>query len=398
MFMKKVLMLIMICFILTGCYDKHEIPKDVWVKYNTDEIEVYKDFAISDFNITSNAELKISEDKINTNKIGDMEMEIPLSYKGKDYIYQLKYKVVDKEKPKYISASGYQTILSNGNTSFCDNIVFADNYDREPKCHIDGNIDNQKIGKYNVEYVVTDSSNNEARRKLTVNVIEKFETTTTPPKPKKTLNFSDVIAKHKNDNTMIGIDISRYQQDVDFEAIKNAGCEFVIMRIGINSDINKDLSMDTYYLKNIEGARKAGLKVGVYLYSSATNVDKAIEHAKWVVKNLNKEKLDLGIAFDWENWTKFRKYKINIHDLNKVFEAFASYVKTNGYTPVLYSSKFYLETIWENKNNEKVWLAHYTDKTSYTGEYMMWQMSCVGRIDGIKGDVDIDILYQNKNA
>lgn len=398
MIMKKILLVFIILFLLTGCNNKYKLPDDVWVNKSIDEIEVYEKVDIKDFNLSSNAELDLNGIDISTNSIGNKIIEVPLKYKGKNYIYQLKYKVVDKQAPKYISASGYRTILLNGKTNFCDDIVFGDNYDREPKCRIDGIIDNKNVGKYLVEYVITDSSNNERRKKLTVNVIEKYETTNKVKQEKQNLKFSDVIENHKNDSTMIGIDISRYQGDIDFEKIKNAGCEFVIMRIGINSDINKDLSMDSYYLKNIEGAKKVGLKIGVYVYSSATNVDKAIEHAKWVVKNLHGEKLDLGIAFDWENWSKFRKYKINIHELNNVFDAFATYVKANGYKPMLYSSKFYLENIWENKNNEAVWLAHYTNHTSYAGPYYIWQMSCIGKIDGINADVDIDILYKNKNA
>lgn len=110
------------------------------------------------------------------------------------------------------------------------------------------------------------------------------------------------------------------------------------------------------------------------------------------------ETLDLGIAFDWENWSKFRKYKINIHELNAVFDAFATFIKSKGYDPILYSSKFYLENIWENKNNETVWLAHYSRTTNYAGDYYIWQMSNIGKIDGINADVDIDILYKNKNA
>ena len=81
-----------------------------------------------------------------------------------------------------------------------------------------------------------------------------------------------------------------------------------------------------------------------------------------------------------------------------MFDAFATYIKANGYKPMLYSSKFDLENIWENKNNEAVWLAHYTNHASYAGPYYIWQMSCIGKIDGINADVDIDILYKNKNA
>lgn len=394
MFMKKVLLLIIPIFLLTGCYDKYKIPEDIWINYDNKEIEVYTSFESNDFNITSNAQVKLENTKISTNNIGEYEIEVPIVYNKKNYIYKLNYSIIDTTAPKYISASSYQTVTLNSETDFCSKIVFGDNYDREPTCRIEGYYDITTTGKYNVEYVISDSSNNETKKNLTINVVDKLPTTTTTTTKKTNLSFSDVIENYKNDNTMIGIDVSRYQGDIDFEKIKEAGCEFVIMRIGINSDINKDLSMDTYYLQNIEGAKSAGLKVGIYLYSSATNVDTALEHAKWVIKNLNNTELDLGIAYDWENWSKFRTYNMSFHDLNNVFDAFASYIKNHGYTPILYSSKFYLENIWENKNNESVWLAHYTANTSYSGNYYIWQMSNIGKIDGINADVDIDILYK----
>ena len=64
---------------------------------------------------------------------------------------------------------------------------------------------------------------------------------------------------------------------------------------------------------------------------------------------------------------------------------------------MLYSSKFYLEKIWRN-NDFPVWLAHYTNQTNYEGDYFLWQMSNVGRVNGINGDVDIDILYKEKTS
>ncbi len=207
-----------------------------------------------------------------------------------------------------------------------------------------------------------------------------------------------VIESKKNDNTMIGIDVSRWQENIDFQSIKNAGVEFVIMRMGINSDIDKDISMDTYFRQNIEGAKNVGLKVGIYVYSAATSVDKALEHARWTVDMLVGEKLDFPIAFDWENWSKFKKYGISIHDLDETFNAFAIELKKHGYDSMLYSSKFYLENIWQNKMNLPVWLAHYTNETNYEGDYFLWQMSNVGRVPGIKGNVDIDILYKNKTS
>lgn len=393
--MKRILLLLTVMLTLTGCYNKHKIPDKVKFDYSTKVINVYDDFSLKDFEITTNAKLNIDDIKIDTSTLGKKKIEIPIVYNKKNYIYDLEYEVKDNKEPILLNITTSYTIEINDALDPCESAVFADNFDRTPTCTLDGEFDSSKVGTYKLQYIIKDSSKNEVRKDLTVNVVEKLETTP-PKKPEKVnLLFSDVMKNHKNDNTMIGIDVSRWQEDIDFEKVKQAGCEFVIMRIGINSDSDKDLSMDSYYLKNIKKAKEAGLLVGVYVYTTATNVNVAMEHAKWVIKSLDGESLDLGIAFDWENWSKFRKYKISIHDLNNTFDAFASYIKTKGYTPILYSSKSYLERIWENKNNETVWLAHYTSQTSYKGDYYIWQMSNIGKIDGIKTDVDIDILYKD---
>ena len=206
--------------------------------------------------------------------------------------------------------------------------------------------------------------------------------------------FSDIVKKHKKDNTMIGIDVSRWQETIDFEKVKEAGCEFVIMRIGINSDIDKDISKDSYYDNNIRKAKEAGLKVGVYVYTSAINEDMAKEHAKETIKYLNNEELDFPVAYDFENWSKIKSYNINLYDLENSLNTFAKELKKEGYDTMLYSSKWYLENVWINGNDYPVWLAHYTPETSYQGKYIMWQRTNIGKIDGISTDVDIDILYK----
>ena len=86
---------------------------------------------------------------------------------------------------------------------------------------------------------------------------------------------------------------------------------------------------------------------------------------------------------------------MSFHEINECVNKYIETVENKGYHGMLYSSKFYLEAIWDS-SDKNIWLAHYTDKTSYTGNYIMWQLSNTGRIDGISGDVDIDILYLNK--
>ena len=164
--------------------------------------------------------------------------------------------------------------------------------------------------------------------------------------------------------------------------------------MAVNTDINKDISLDSYYKDNIKKAKKAGLKVGIYVYSSATDNKTAKEHAKFVIKHLNKEKLDFPIAYDWENWDKFNTYKLNMHDISSVYAEFDKEITKHNYKTMLYSSKFYLENIWMNTKNYNIWLAHYNSETSYSEKFIMWQLTNIGKIDGIDGDVDIDIYYK----
>lgn len=78
-----------------------------------------------------------------------------------------------------------------------------------------------------------------------------------------------------------------------------------MMRIGVQKTAKDELEIDPYYLENIQKAKAANLKVGVYLYSIATSTEEAIKYANWVIKVLDGEKLDLPIVFDWENWSKW---------------------------------------------------------------------------------------------
>ena len=104
-------------------------------------------------------------------------------------------------------------------------------------------------------------------------------------------------------------------------------------------------------------------------------------------------KLDLPISFDWECWKYFKEFNINIHDLNEIGKTFLDTLKDKGYNVINYSSKTYLENIWDIKDYG-TWLAHYTDKTDYKGDYIMWQFTDKGEVPGIKGNVDLNYYYE----
>ena len=138
--------------------------------------------------------------------------------------------------------------------------------------------------------------------------------------------------------------------------------------------------------------KKQGIELGVYFYSYAKSEEDARAQAKWIVKKLNGQKLELPIAFDWENWSSFNKYNVSFKHLNDIAYAFIDEVEKNDYEGMLYSSAYYLKNIW--KDYDKVWLAYYTDNNDFSKPFNIWQLSSKGKVNGISGSVDIDVLYK----
>lgn len=385
----KNIIIIIVFLLLCGCNKviEDEVPNNYYLSVKTDTIDVYSDTKLSDIIDTN---VKYEDVVLDTDNIGDKIYNLKFKIDKKNYLYHIKYNVKDLNKPKILSSTD-RYVQVGKDVYLCDYIMYGDLYDNEPVCRVEGEYDLNKVGNYKIKYIVSDSANNETYFDTTLHV---YEPSNERNESKKTTTyFSDIVSKHKNDKTKIGIDVSRWQGDIDYKKVKEAGAEFVIMRIGVESKQGEEIGMDSKYKQNIKKAREAGLEVGVYLYSIALTKDVARSHAEWVIKALDGEKLDLPVVFDWENFNKWNEYKLSFHDINSIADTFIETVKKAGYDGMLYSSKFYLENIWINKNDYPVWLAHYTDETSYKGKYKIWQMCNDGVIDGINGDVDIDIMY-----
>lgn len=398
--MKKVIV-ILLSLLVCSCSKVEDMrvneEKNYEINLGENTFNVYDKVKKNSLVNDDSIELIDENELIDTKNIGENSVTIKYKHNDKTYKKDIGYTIIDGVAPILINVPTTQTAILNSSFNPCDKAVFVDNYDKKPTCEIDGDYDLSKIGTYNLKYIIKDSSNNVVSKNL--NLIVKEQTTastpSTPSTPsvKKKYNFSDAIQNFKNDNTLIGIDVSRYQGDIDYEKVKSAGCEFVMMRIGVQSGFKKDVSIDSYYLKNIENAKKAGLKVGVYLYSTAVNDKIAKEQAEWVIKTLNGVTLDFPIAFDWENWQYTREYEISLYDLSSAYLTFAKYIEEHGYKAMLYGSKYYLENMWMDKGDYPVWLAHYTQKTNYSSDYIMWQFSQIGAIDGINADVDLNVFY-----
>lgn len=386
--LKNIILFVMV-LLLCGCGKVIEdnVPKDYYLNVKNNVVDVYSDSKLSDIIDTN---IKYEDVELNTDNIGDKVYNLKFKIGKNNYLYHIKYSVKDLTKPKILS-NGDRYIPVGKDVYLCDYIMYGDNYDNEPVCRVEGEYDLNKIGNYNIKYIVSDDASNIEYFETVLHVYE--PTNEVKDRKKTTTYFSDIVSEHKNSKTKIGIDVSRWQGDIDFNKVKEAGAEFVILRIGVESKQGEEIGMDSKYKQNIKRAKDAGLEVGVYLYSIALTQDVARSHAEWVIKALDGEKLDLPIVFDWENFNKWNEYKLSFHDINSIANTFIETVEKSGYRGMLYSSKFYLENIWENKNKYPVWLAHYTNKTNYEGKYDIWQMCNDGVIDGINGDVDIDIMY-----
>lgn len=393
--MKRYIILIIIVLLLSGCkYDMYKIPNDVNIVINNNNFEVFSYHNSKELIYSSNVDIT-NNIKLNTDIVGDNTYTIEFMYNKKRYKKDINYSVVDTVKPIFIGAKKEIEVLVNSVDNICNMISFGDNYDNRPTCKINGEYDINTLGVYdNLEFVISDSSGNENSKSfklLVVSELSKAKVNTSP----KYVYISDVIKKYKNNNTSIGIDVSKWQGNVDFHKVKNAGVEFVILRMGSQRDMNDEIDVDIKFKEYYKAIREAGLKVSVYVYNTSISVNDGKNLAKWVIDMLEGDKLDYPIAYDFENWDNFNKFNISLHTLSDSYLAFEKTLKSAGYDAMLYSSKYYLENVWMNYENSNIWLAHYTDKTDYNGKFMLWQMTSLGKVDGITDNtVDIDILYK----
>ncbi len=196
----------------------------------------------------------------------------------------------------------------------------------------------------------------------------------------------------------LGIDLSEFQGDVDFTALKNAGVEFVMLRIGgryygDDGGLYEDKNFDTYY----EQAQSAGLKIGAYFFSQANCVEDAAQEANYSIDKLDGRKLDFPVAFDWENIAEgdARTDKVTGDELTSLAETFCDTITNAGYKAIVYSntSQMLIMYDFETMKDYDFWLADYREFPTMYYKFDMWQYSKDGSIDGVEGTVDLNLSF-----
>ncbi len=196
--------------------------------------------------------------------------------------------------------------------------------------------------------------------------------------------------------TKTGIDVSRWQEDIDWEKVKNAGVEFVIIRCGYRGSVSGTLVEDGWFQKNIRGAKAAGLEVGVYFFTQAIDEKEAVEEASAVLALVQEYDLNLPIYIDTESaGGNGRADGLDVETRTLVCDAFCRTVVNAGEQAGVYASRnwFYNKLNADQLNKYETWLAEYVSTPQYTGYYTMWQYTSKGQIDGINGNVDLDLYY-----
>ena len=210
-------------------------------------------------------------------------------------------------------------------------------------------------------------------------------------------NFASDGSLSVGSGTM-GIDVSTYQGNIDWNAVKQSGVSFVIIRCGYRGYTKGGLIEDSKFHANASGAEAAGLKVGVYFFSQAINEREAVEEASMAISMAQKHKITYPIFIDSEYANgahNGRADGLSKAERTTVCRAFCETIRSAGYTPGVYASKswYYNNLDVGQLNNYKIWLAHYCSQTDYKGKYEIWQSSSKGRINGINGNVDINTSY-----
>ena len=199
-------------------------------------------------------------------------------------------------------------------------------------------------------------------------------------------------------NGIMGIDVSTYQGNIDWNAVKQSGVSFVIIRCGYRGYTKGGLIEDSKFHANASGAEAAGLKVGVYFFSQAVNEREAVEEASMAITMAQRHRISYPIFIDSEYANgahNGRADGLSKAQRTAVCRAFCETIRSAGYTPGVYASKswYYNNLDVGSLNNYKIWLAHYCTATDYRGKYDLWQSSSKGRIGGINGNVDINTSY-----
>lgn len=194
----------------------------------------------------------------------------------------------------------------------------------------------------------------------------------------------------------LGIDVSKYQPSINWSAVKSSGVDYAIIRCGYRGSSTGVLVEDPYFKSHIKGAKAAGLKVGVYFFTTALTEAEAVEEASMCAYLCKGYGLDFPIFMDCESSPRAGYNGMSASQRTAVIKAFCNTIRSAGYTPGVYANKTWLTSYMHagELSGYKIWLAQYNAAgPTYSGKYDMWQYTSKGSVNGISGYVDMNKCY-----
>ena len=196
--------------------------------------------------------------------------------------------------------------------------------------------------------------------------------------------------------TMVGIDVSVHQGVIDWQQVAAAGVDFVMIRAAYRGYKYGQVNADSNALANIQGARDAGLLVGVYVYSQAVNVAEAVEEAQFLLEMLEGVELELPITFDWERYSdEARTANVSGRTVTDCAVAFCETIRAGGREAMIYfnATQALKQLSLPELTQYPFWLAQYDTEVMFPYRVDMWQYTSKGSVPGIVTNVDLNIGF-----
>lgn len=219
-------------------------------------------------------------------------------------------------------------------------------------------------------------------------------------------------ATKETEDMTLGIDVAKYQGTIDWQQVAQSGVDFAMVRIGYRGMSDGEIKADSNGRYNLQEASRAGVKLGVYFFSTAITEEEAVEEAAWVADQIGGYPITYPVVYDCENFTdpESRQFSLSKKERTDIAIAFLKTIEKLGYEGMFYASKNDMENSkeWDMRriaDDYKIWVAQYpaepypeTRESSYSGEHQMWQYSMEGNVAGIEQPVDLNIAYFGYNG
>lgn len=216
----------------------------------------------------------------------------------------------------------------------------------------------------------------------------------------------DGYVRYKGDGykSKVGVDLSRYQGEIDWNAVSETKISFAMLRLGYRGYTEGTLETDKYFFSYAEHAKEKGIDIGVYFFTQAINYDEGAAEAQFVIDKLQANGIDVAypIVIDTEEMEveEARANAISIKDRTEALVGFCDTIKAAGYTPMIYASRnWFAERLDMDKLGDyELWLAQYSEKPDFPYDFRCWQYTNAGSVPGITGDVDLNVWISQKES